>query len=349
MTEITLGEARDIFVSSEKILILSHYRPDGDCVGCAAALALAARKLGKKAYAADSDEIPQKLRFIVDLPCDPVYSLAGEDPEAAKDAVSAFAPDLIMSADIAETSLLGRYEDIFKDRIKLKIDHHPPRSQFAEYDYVDDTASSCAQIIYRMLQPLGVIDADIASALYAGIISDSGNFKYPDVTSETHRVAAELIDLGVRHADINERLFGKRTRGEVEALRLALDTLEFFTVYSQACGAVSCGMVSMTGDDLRDYGIKDDDLGEIHSFPRDIEGVDIGILLRQITSENNMYKLSLRSDRTDVSKICEHLDGGGHSRASGGRIYAQSLDAAVKQIMSAISEYAAPITDETQS
>ena len=340
MTEITLDKAREIFVSAGKILVLSHYRPDGDCVGCATALVLAARKLGKKAYAADSDELPKKLEFITDCDGEPIYSLAGEDPDRAKDAADAFAPDLIMSADIAETQLLGRYEDIFKDRITLKIDHHPPRSQFAEYNYADDTASSCAQIIYRLLQPLGVVDADIASALYAGIISDSCNFKYPDVTAETHRIAADLIDTGVKHAEINERLFGKRTRGEIEALRLAVDTLEYFTAYSSKCGAVSCAMISMTNADRRDYGISDDDLGELHSFPRDIEGVDVGIVIKQISGENNMYKLSFRSDRTDVSKICEHLDGGGHSRASGARIYAASLDDAVKTIMSAITDYA---------
>lgn len=345
MNEITLEEARNIFTSAERIVILSHYRPDGDCVGSAAALVLAARKLGKKAFAADSDELPAKLSFIVDIPGDPIYAIAGEEADAASDAVSAFSPDLIMSADVAETSLLGRYEDVFKDRIGLKIDHHPPRSQFAENNFVDSTASSCAQIIYRLLEPLGVIDADIASALYAGMISDSGNFKYPDVSSETHRVAADLIDAGVNHAAINERLFGKRTRNEIEALRLAVDTLEYFTAYSQKCGPISCAMISMTNEDRRDYGICDDDLGEIQSFARDIEGVDVGIFIRQISGENNMYKLSFRSDKTDVSKICEHLDGGGHTRASGGRIYAASLDAAVKDIMAAVSAYAEPISE----
>lgn len=345
MTEITLDRAREIFLSADKILVLSHYRPDGDCVGCAAALVLAARKLGKKAYAADSDEIPQKLNFIADIPGEPVYLLAGEDADYAADKVRAYAPDLIMSADIAETQLLGRYEDIFKDRIALKIDHHPPRSQFAENNYVDDTASSCAQIIYRLLEPLGVTDADTATALYAGIISDSGNFKYPDVSAETHRIAADLIEAGVRHAEINERLFGKRTKNEVEALKLAVDTLEYFTAYSRACGPIPCAMISMTNDDRRDYGISDDDLGEIQSFARDIEGIDVGVFVRQISSENNMYKVSFRSERTDVSKICEHLDGGGHTRASGGRICAASIDAAIKEVMNAISEYAEPIEE----
>ncbi len=342
---ITMNRARELFSSASKILVLSHYRPDGDCVGCAAALVLAARKLGKKAFAADSDQIPQKLKFIIGGVSEPVYAIAGEESDDAADAVSAFAPDLIISADVAEPQLFGRYEEIFKDRVNLKIDHHPPRSQFAEYNYADDTTSSCSEIIYRMLEPLGVIDPDIASALYAGIISDTCNFKYPDVTSETHRAAAALIDLGVDHSKINEKLFGKRSRSEIEALRLALDTLEFFTSFTEKAGAVSCAMVTMTNEDKRDYGIDEDDLGELHSFPRDIEGVDVGVVIRQIGGEKNLYKISLRSDRTDVSKICEHIDGGGHTRASGGRISAQSLDDAVKQVMAAISAYAEPIIE----
>ena len=88
MNEITLEEARNIFTSAERIVILSHYRPDGDCIGSAAALVLAARKLGKKAFAADSDELPQKLSFIVDIPGDPIYAISGEEADAASDAVS---------------------------------------------------------------------------------------------------------------------------------------------------------------------------------------------------------------------------------------------------------------------
>jgi phosphoesterase RecJ-like protein len=347
--DITLNETRNIFLAAKRIVILTHERPDADCLGAGTALVLAARKLGKKAFAVNADEIPDRLKPAVGFAsendaCLPVY-ITAEPAESIADAVGCFSPDLIIAADTAELSLLGAYASVFSGRIGLKIDHHPPRDQFGAFNYVDDNASSCCEIIFRILSPLGVIDKEIASALYAGIIADSGNFKYPAVTADTHLAAAALIETGISHSEISERLFGKRTDKDLAVLRIALDTLERFSCPRRDGKEIGCAWILISNADKGKYSLDDSDLGGLNSFARDIEGVDVGVTIKQATDEPTKFKLSFRSSKTNVSLICEQLGGGGHTRASGGAVEAESPEDAKRLIREAIEKYGEPIIE----
>ena len=136
---------------------------------------------------------------------------------------------LTVTVDVADKKLIGILEDQI-ERIDLKIDHHPARNCFAKYNYSDTQVGSCCEIIYDIITLLSeneeIIDTKIASSLYAGIISDTGNFKYPSVTEKTHFIAGKLIETGISHSKINEKMFGKRTIQDLNALKLALDTLD---------------------------------------------------------------------------------------------------------------------------
>ncbi|HHX53507.1 MAG TPA: bifunctional oligoribonuclease/PAP phosphatase NrnA [Clostridiales bacterium] len=351
--DITLDAARRMFEAAKRIVVLTHERPDADCLGAGAALVLAGRKLGKKAFALNPDEIPDRLKPAAGFSGEndeqkdgrlPVY-ITGEPAESIADAVSCFNPDLIIAADTAELSLLGDYAPVFSGCVGLKIDHHPPRDNFGAFNCVDDTVSSCCEIIFRMLHPLGVIDKEIAAALYAGIIADSGNFKYPAVTADTHLAAAALIETGISHSDISERMFGKRTEKDLAGLRVALDTLERFSCPRRDGKEIGCASIFISNADKEKYSLDDADLSGLHSFARDIEGVDVGVTIKQMTDEPTKFKLSFRSSKTNVSLICEQLGGGGHARASGGAVEAESPEEAKRLIREAIERYGEPIID----
>ena len=144
--DITLDEARGIFEAAKRIIVLTHERPDADCLGAGAALVLAARKLGKKAFALNADEIPDRLKFIAGIVGEndeqrraTAGYITAEPAESIADAVSCFNPDLII-ADTAELSLWAITPRF--PAVSFKIDHHPPRDNFGAFNCVDDTASS---------------------------------------------------------------------------------------------------------------------------------------------------------------------------------------------------------------
>jgi len=300
---------------------MPHSRPDGDCVGSAAALVLILREMGKRAFLVLCDPLPERLRFIAR----PVLSPGADDGCFGVPALPLdFTPHYVVTVDCAEAKLLGAFELLYP-RIDLKIDHHPPRSQFARENCVDTSAASCGEIIYRVAERLGYCTPDICEPLYAAIISDTGSFRYSAVSSETHRIAGNIIDMGVVHDRIHERLFGQRGPRELAALRLALNNLSYREI-----GGYLVALLAITNETKAEYGLDDDDLGELNSFPRDIRGVAMGVTVKQSTAQPGLYKISVRTgEELDSSAVCMLMNGGGHVRASGAAVAAGDMESAL--------------------
>ncbi|MBQ4560948.1 MAG: bifunctional oligoribonuclease/PAP phosphatase NrnA [Clostridia bacterium] len=312
-SNITLEGVRGLLDEWNDILIITHCNPDADTLGSAFGIKNAYPEKNIRVVCADP--IPDRLKFITD----------GEPTDIPEEEYAH-----IMTVDCAQLHLTGEAGRIYGDRIELKIDHHRTGDNYAKYCYVEDTTGSAGEIIYKIVKDL--LNEKAADSLYAAISSDTGCFRYSNVTADTHRVAAELIEAGADSARINAQLFENKPKAEIAATRLALNNLRYYFD-----GRVA--LVTFTNSQKEDNGIDDDALGGISSITREIEGVELGIVIKEKTDKDGLYKISMRSTETvDCSAICKLLGGGGHMRASGGSVSAESIEEAAELTMNAVRE-----------
>jgi phosphoesterase RecJ-like protein len=324
MNNITLKEAADMLLCHENILILTHISPDGDTLGSAFALKYSMPQ--KNVVIICDDKLPMRLRFI----CGGADSLR---PDTLPDG---FEPGLIVSVDIASLPLAGAYGESLAGKIDLKFDHHPMSDEFARYSYIDGDVSACGEIILDLIGYLGTLSKSAAEALYAAIASDTGSFKYRNVTAETHRKTAVLIDAGIDHSDISTRLFECKTQNEMTAQRVTLETLKY---YRQGSVASVC----FTNEMKQKYNLDDDDIGDISSIPRQIAGIELSVVIKQKQNNPREFKISMRSGKSiAANELCSIFGGGGHLRAAGALIEADSGEEAerlvMKSVLSALEE-----------
>ena len=307
MITISKKEAAELLLAQDNILILMHRSPDGDTIGCGYALCLALRQLGKKAQPVCSDIIPAQYHYFTD--CVPEQT---------------FEPQFIVTVDIADTQLLGDKLAAYHDRIDLCIDHHGSNKQFARRGFVDASAPACAQIMTDIIKETGVpIEGAIADALFTGLTTDTGCFRYTSVTAEAHRTAAYLIEQGARSGMINRLMFETKSKAKMELEKLALASLQYFCHEQVA-------LICITADMMQAAGAADSDTEHIPSIPRQIEGVKIAVTVKQ--KGERLFRLSLRtSDEVDASAICAQLGGGGH-RAAAGCSYKGTLTETIDKI-----------------
>jgi Exopolyphosphatase-related proteins len=294
---ITPSEIAEKFISAHSILIFMHRRPDGDTVGSAYAIKYAFPE--KEIYCLCADDIPSRLHFISGV----AFECCPDD----------FCPELVVAVDAASRGLLGRFGE---GVIDLKIDHHGTTEDYAEHNYTDPTAAATGQIIYGILKLCGVMTPAAANALYSAISADTGGFRYSNTTPGTLRTAAELCEAGADMAECSHSLFESRTQAEVRALSAVYANIRYFED-----GGVA--VVNLTNEIKKRYNITDDDVGEISAVPREIEGVELAVTIRQLSNSPDRYKISMRSGRSvDVDKVCGLFGGGGHTKAAGAEISA---------------------------
>lgn len=294
---MTRPEAAQFLRTHDNYVILTHRRPDGDTTGSAAALCRALRAIGKTASVLENPQFTARLRpFVADLTCQ----------TAPEDAV-------IVSVDIATPELLCFGAEAPGARLDLVIDHHGRNNLPCENRLVERDRAACSEIIYDLLCELGApIDRKTAEALYVAISTDTGCFKYSNVTAATLRTAAALIDCGADVAPINKTFFDTKS---LSRLRLEARLSESAELY--AGGLV--GLCILPQRWIDELSITEDDIDSISGFARAIEGVEIGITIREV--EGGMGKISLRtSPRFDACALCRQLGGGGHSAAAGASV-----------------------------
>lgn len=312
---ISLDEAADILKGSGKTLILCHHYPDGDTLGSAAALCIGLRKAGRRACIKCSDKIGAKYDYIFN-------DLKSDD----------FTPDLVVAVDIADKELLGEpLLSEYGDKIDLCIDHHPSNTKYAKKYFVDPKAAATCEIIFKLLKAMGiVVDQPIASALYTGITTDTGCFKYINVTPQTYRIAADLVETGIDSPSINRIMFDTKSRARVEMEKRVMDSIEY-----KRGGSIA--VIKITKKMIKESGAVEDDLDGLATIPRGIEGVLIGITLRE--RDDGAYKISLRAHPpANASEICAKFGGGGHKGAAGCTINAP-IEKAKEHIINAAKEY----------
>lgn len=319
---ITLEEIADFFRRQDDFVILCHTNPDEDTAGSAYALYLALSGIGKRAKIVCDMHPPRRGGSYLD--------------ETAFSNELGEGPFVTVSVDVAARNMLGALAEPLGGRVDLKIDHHGVGEDFGRYNYTDPEAGACGMILWRLLGMLGPLSPAMASALYLAIASDTGGFRYSNTSAETHRIAAALLDLGADGAGISETLFETKSEKDFRALRLGLSKMTYYAEGKLA-------LIFVTNADKEAEALSDRDLGELASISRQTAGVLLGVVLRQSDADPQKFKISMRSrEGVDAASLCAHFGGGGHTRAAGGALTADSPEEAREGLLS----FLLPVFDE---
>ena len=294
----TLDKILEEINNAESIVILTHENPDGDAVGTSLALYSALKISGKSNVDLIIPECPKTFAFL-------------PNADKIKKETSVENYDLAIAIDAANLNMLNGWAKHFEDaNTTIVIDHHGTNTMYGDYNFVNPDAPACAEVMIVVLNYFNMeINKDIGTCLLAGIITDTGGFKYQGVTAETFEFVAELLNKGVNVSNTYRKVLQVKTKSAFELSRIANNRLEFFEE----------GKIAYTYLTLEDYDKVNGSYGDhegIVDVGRDIEGVEVSIFVREIRGKG--LKVSLRSnDKVNVDEIALLFGGGGHLKAAG--------------------------------
>jgi len=287
-----MTDLANLLRASDNIALLTHRRPDGDTVGSAAAICRALRAIGKNAYIMPDPAFTARLSVMTD------GLLAPTD----------FQPNFILAVDFGTASRATvAYENQVLNAV---IDHHPTSSDVPAGSVVEPESAATGELAFLLIEELGVaLDEAMASAIYTAISTDTGCFLFSNTTARTHRIAAAVTEAGAKVKEINNAHFAVKTRGRIAVETLVRSHTEFYF-----SGRLAICFVSR--EEEQTASTNEDDFDNISNLTKDIEGVVVGAMLREL--ENGCIRVSLRtSSPIDAAEICSAFGGGGHSRAAG--------------------------------
>ncbi|MEX1142394.1 MAG: bifunctional oligoribonuclease/PAP phosphatase NrnA [Thermoleophilaceae bacterium] len=289
---------------ADKLLLTTHENPDGDALGSLLGMHGILRQLGKDSLMYLSPEefpLPHEYRHMEST------EIVGAPPADMHERVAVFLD--CGNIDRMPVEFLQR-EGIHL----LNIDHHHDNTRFGTANLVDPQASCTAEIVWRLSKELGAeLTPEIASALYVGLITDTGRFMYENTTPEAHQMAAELIEAGVEPHEIYSRIYESLPFTRMKLLERALGSL-------RRLDGGTITLVHVTAEDFSETGAVEHDSEGLVDHARAVEGTAVAVLVRELTGDRaGKRKVSLRSTdgRVDVSEIARTLGGGGHRQAAG--------------------------------
>lgn len=293
----------------QSFAISSHRDPDGDSIGSCIALGLALKKLGKSVTYI-MDEIPKKFEFL-----DDVKSFQVSTSEHF---------DIVVCLDCSNIEHLYNSQSLSDSVFIINIDHHISNINYGRLNYVDFAASATGEIIYELICKLPIpIDKDMAIALYTAIVTDTGNFKYSNVTYKTHAIVSELYKITDVYWEINNLIFDQNSYERMKIIGKSLENL-----YLTHQDKIS--IIALSLEDLKEYNSVD--LEGIINYARDIKGVEVAVFAKEV--EPNLFRVSFRSNGDyDVSTLATMYGGGGHSKAAGCTIRGNSLKEIINDII----------------
>ena len=308
----------DFIKGSNYFLVTSHISPDGDNIGSTLSMYYALNKLGKNVCYVLDDNSPQNLKFLLNN----IKVLSSDELDMEEYS--------IIALDCGDERRICVSREVLKNANKIIcIDHHASNDHYGDFNYIDIEASSTCELVYNLLKRFGereklnLIDKEIATCLYTGLVTDTGNFAYSNTNSSSFEMAKDLIMLGARKDEIIQNVFQSNPYNYYKLLGEALNTLDI------AEGKIAS--IIITKEMLKRNIISFNDVDGITPYTRDIEGVEVGILIKE--KKENEVKISLRSKNyVNVSEIAKTFGGGGHIRAAGCTIY-DSVENAKEKVL----------------
>ena len=311
---ISTREAADFLAGHDRYLILTHIRPDGDTLGCAAALCRFLRQMGRTAYVLSNPQTTPVFTSYLD------GLLKPED----------FDPETVVTVDVAARNMFPLNGTGYVDRVDLAVDHHASQEYFARRTCVDPDRASCGELLYDILRLLGPIGPEVAVPLYVAVSTDCGCFVYSNTSAACHRVAAELIETGIDVYPLNRRHFRSKSFRRLKIESMVVDGLELLEGGNLAIATLTLDMIAHTQ-------AREEDIEDLSALVGQVEGVRTGATMREL--KPGTWKLSLRTDPGDLnaSEVCRLLGGGGHAEAAGATMDGVTREEARQKVLDAIA------------
>ncbi len=318
---INWDSIKSVISKNKRFLITSHVHPEGDALGSSVAVKLFLKSLKKDAHLIHEGSSASQLNFLNNGHFRLFNPKSKEDLKFIESFPVVFIVDV---SDWGHMGILGEHLRRIPN-IKICIDHHPPKGKFADYDLIDRTASATGQLVYDMIEHFhGKVTPEIATALYTSIITDTGQFAFPNTTSKVIRLAAELVNKGVNHYQVYQNVYENNNWTKLQLMEQALKSL-----HSEAGKQIA--WMKITHKMFKDLDAPFDDAEGFIDQMRAIKGVKIAILFREL--ENNEVKVNFRSKgNVNVSELAKSFGGGGHFNASGATCEGK-LDSIIKKVV----------------
>lgn len=326
-------EIKELFSTPKNIVIVPHRNPDGDAIGSSLAMYHFLNNKGHKATVVAPNDYPDFLKWLPGSKEALKFDMQNRQSKAAIDEAS-----IIFLLDFNALHRVGSdmqktLEDF--DGTFIMIDHHQQPDAIAKYMFSDTSICSTCQMVYHFLEKLEeveAINAEIATSLYTGIMTDTGSFRFPSTTSTTHKIIADLIDKGADNAKIHNNVYDTNSYGKLQLLGRCLSNMVVVEKLKTA-------YIYLSQQDLDEFNYVKGDTEGVVNYALSLDGIIFAVIFIEDV-EQKIIKISLRSKgKFSVNKFArEHFDGGGHDNAAGGRSEV-SLDATISNFLKILPTY----------
>ncbi len=307
-------------------VVSCHVNPECDALGSQLSLASFLRRRGKEVFMVNQDPVPKEFSF-----------LPGSKEILGPEALSDIHYDAVIAVDCSGEDRLGDLYNAYDRKIYLNIDHHVSNTLFGEINWVDSKASSVCEMIYRLFKvaEMPLLKRE-AIAIYAGIVNDTGCFRYPNTSPFTHKVASDLLSMGIDGYGIYQKIYENRSFHQIKVVAETLSTIT-----SSLRNKVVWMVYSPLG--VRDGKAMYDISDEVLNIARQIKPAEVFLLFKP--AGEGRVRVNFRSrGKVDVNKVAQMFGGGGHSTASGCSIEGEMEDV-IRMVVSAVKQeimYAIP-------
>src|SRR5690554_1863982 len=339
MTKDDIKNIKHLLTTPKQIVIVPHKNPDGDAIGSTLGLYHYLLKHKHQVTVIAPNDYPDFLKWM------PEESkiLKYDSQKEASDKLIANA-EIIFTLDFNALNRTGDMEGTLctSEAIKIMIDHHQQPENYAAFMYSDVNMSSTCEMVFNFIDMVGdknLIDEAIASCLYAGILTDTGSFRFPSTTSKTHEIAGYLIDKGANHSEIYNQIFDNNSYERMQLLGRALSNLMVIVEYRTA-------YITLSQDELNEYNYKKGDTEGFVNYALSLNNIIFAAIFIE-DSQNNIIKISLRSKGNfSVNEFSRaHFEGGGHTNAAGGKSNLD-LKSTVENFISILPNYKNALNNE---
>lgn len=330
MRKDSFSTFKKVLAKATTISIITHWGPDGDAMGSSLGLYHYLKSKNKKVKVIVPNEYPNFLKW---LPGNNTVLVHEREPKKANSFIHQ--SDVIFTLDFNSFKRIEQLGlEVEKTKaIKILIDHHQQPDDYANYYFHDVKSCSTCELVYEFICGVDnkkVIDKKIASCLYTGIMTDSGSFRFPSTTSNTHRIVADLIDKGADNAAIYNAVNDDNSKERLKLLGYCLNKMEVLDEYHTA-------YISLSEEDQKKYNFQKGDTEGVVNYALSIRGIKFSAFFSE---HKGIIKISLRSKgKFDVNKFARtYFSGGGHTNAAGGKSD-KNLEATVSDFVKTLPLY----------
>lgn len=314
-----LNAAKRFIEQNDDFLVVAHVQPDGDAISSTAAVGWMLERLNKNYVMINEGSVPLKFRYM--WGSERIADLGNDRPSRKFNRV--------ISVDCADFARIGAVRELFEENVQLlNIDHHPTNDAFGSVNVLKTDAAATAEILTDLMDILDLPwDTDLATLIYSGLLTDTGGFRYSNTSPKVMNIASRLLQYGADGPKLAEHLLEKVSMAHIRLLQRALSRLSFSKDHQ-------IGWLYVVSEDYAETGATKEETEGLVNYARNIEGVEVGILLRETGPDT--VKVSLRSNsRANVAAIAQSFGGGGHIRAAGCTVRG-SMKEAIEQIVKAV-------------